>query len=78
MNDVEKILKKKRIALGLTQDDVAVQANITRLYYSQIESGNKRPSPDVAKKIAAIYQIDKLPPSVFGRNTVTTLRSKSY
>ena len=66
VNDVEKILKKKRIALGLTQDDVAVQANITRPYYSQIESGNKRPSPDVAKKIAAIYQIDKLPQVFFG------------
>lgn len=58
MTSVEKVLKEKRTALGLTQDDVAEQAKITRPYYSQIEAGNKRPSPDVAKKIAAIFQID--------------------
>ena len=55
---IEKILKKKRTALGLTQADVAEQAKITRPYYTQIEAGNKRPSPDVAKRIAAIYQLD--------------------
>ena len=55
---IKKILKEKRTALGLTQADVAERAEITRPYYTQIEAGIKRPSPDVAKKIAAIYQLD--------------------
>lgn len=49
---VGKIMAEKRNEMEFTQEDVARDANITRAYYSLIESGAKRPSPDVAQRIA--------------------------
>lgn len=36
----------------LTQDDVAKSAEVTRPYITSIESGDRRPSVQVAKRIA--------------------------
>ena len=55
---IKEILEKRRNELGLTQEEVANQAKITRPYYSLIESETKRPSPEVAQRIANIYGID--------------------
>lgn len=47
-------LKELRLQQQLTQKDMAEQAGISRAYYSQIESQNRRPSPEVAQRIAHI------------------------
>lgn len=43
---------------GLTQDAVASAACIARVTYTNIENGRRRPSPDAAKRIAAVLGID--------------------
>ena len=47
-------LKQKRKSLGKTQVDIAMAVNISGPFYSMIEHGRRRPSPDVAKRIAAV------------------------
>lgn len=42
----------------MTQDDVAKEAGIARPYYTMIEQGKRRPSPEVAKKIANALDFD--------------------
>lgn len=49
---IGKMMAEKRAKLDFTQEEVARDANITRAYYSLIESESKRPSPRVAQKIA--------------------------
>lgn len=46
-----KTFRKKK---ALTQRAVATQAHISQNHYSNIELGHRRPSPDVAKRIAAV------------------------
>lgn len=43
---------------GMTQEEVAAAACIARVTYTNIENGRRRPSPDVAKRIAAVLEID--------------------
>jgi DNA-binding XRE family transcriptional regulator len=45
-------LVNKRNKLGLTHDEVAVKAHISRPYYTNIEAGRKDPSMKVMKRIA--------------------------
>lgn len=47
-------LKKIRIKSGKTQKEVADNAGITDAHYNYIENGNRRPSPEVAKRIAKV------------------------
>lgn len=54
----DDFLVNKRKHLKLTQEEVANIAGITRSYYTQIESGSKRPSPIVAQKIAELLNFD--------------------
>lgn len=42
----------------MTQDAVATAAGIARVTYTNIENGRRRPSPDVAKRIAAALGFD--------------------
>lgn len=51
-------LKEKRTEKGLKQEEVAEQASISRSYYTQIELGNKIPTPKVALKLAEILEFD--------------------
>ena len=46
-------LKKIRLLKGMTQTNVALQVGISIQFYSYIESGQRRPSPKVARDIAA-------------------------
>ena len=39
---------------GMYQRDIAAAAGISEQHYSMIESGSRRPSPSVAKKVAGI------------------------
>ncbi|MCL6592704.1 MAG: helix-turn-helix domain-containing protein [Alicyclobacillus sp.] len=41
-----------------TQEQVAVAAGISRSAYANIENGNREPSVEMAKKIAAVLQFD--------------------
>lgn len=45
-------LIEKRKEMNLLQKDVAAVAGISVQYYSRVEKGERRPSPDVAKKVA--------------------------
>lgn len=47
-------LKQYRTRLGLTQEAVAEEVKISRAGYTMIETGRRRPSPDVAKRIATV------------------------
>ena len=49
---MRKWLKDIRLAKGLSQLDVAKKIHITFKYYSYIENGERRPSRQVAKRIA--------------------------
>jgi putative transcriptional regulator len=51
-------LKKRREELGLTQEDVAVQAKINRASYANIENGKRNPSLLLATIIAEILKTD--------------------
>lgn len=47
-------LKTVRQEKGLTGAEVAEAAGITQQFYNFIENGRRRPSVDVAKRIAAV------------------------
>ncbi|MDU0103046.1 helix-turn-helix transcriptional regulator [Bacillus velezensis] len=47
-----------RTQAEMTQEEVAMKADIKRPYYSQIESGARRPSVQVAKKISKVLKFD--------------------
>ena len=51
---MRKWLKNIRIKKGLTQSDVAIASNVNVTMISKIELGERRPSPETAKKIAAV------------------------
>lgn len=47
-----------RRSCGLKQSSVAKSAQISQATYCLIESGKRRPSPEVAKRIAAVLEFD--------------------
>lgn len=47
-----------RMKAGLTQQEVADIVGISRAFYAQIESGSRKPSTDVAKKVAETLKFD--------------------
>ncbi len=51
-------LRKRRIQLGLTHEEVANGANIDRTTYTNIELGKKNPSFAVALKIKKVLNTD--------------------
>ncbi|MBT2661909.1 helix-turn-helix transcriptional regulator [Bacillus sp. ISL-45] len=67
-------LQEKRIAANLTQEDVAKGAQIKRPYYSQIESGARRPSVSVAQEIAKVVGFEWV---LFFENNCSEKQQKS-
>ncbi len=55
---MRKWLKETRDSKGLTQEEVAKLSGISRSHYTQIESGNKTPSVEVAKRIAKTLKFE--------------------
>ncbi len=51
-------LKEIREEKSLTQEQVASQAEIERAYYTMIETGIRRPSPEVAMRIGKALDFD--------------------
>lgn len=47
-----KSFRDIRKGLGLSQMQVARAAKVTRVYYTQIENGQRTPNPNVLKSIA--------------------------
>ena len=52
------IITDERIKKGLTQKELAEMVGITQGWLSSIESGVRKPSVTVAKKIAAALDFD--------------------
>lgn len=51
-------LVKFRTFVEMTHDDVAIEAKISRQYYGMIESGQRNPSVEMAKRIARVLKFD--------------------
>lgn len=51
-------LVEKRHTKALTQQQVAKEVHISRAYYTLIELGNRRPSPQLAQKIGGLLGFD--------------------
>ena len=51
-------LKNIRITQGFTQSDVANMTNVDVTTINKIELGSRRPSPELAKKIAEVLGFD--------------------
>lgn len=51
-------LIKYRNKKGLSQSEVAKLTDITQQMYCYIENGERRPSPDLAQRIAKILNFD--------------------
>ena len=51
-------VKQRRKAVGLRQTDLAQAANISHSLVVKIESGERKPSVKVAKRIAAVLNFD--------------------
>lgn len=52
------IVREKRKAVGLSQEEFAEEAQIDRTYVSQIERGVANPSLSVLCKIADVFNIE--------------------
>lgn len=57
-----KVLKKKRVRRGFSQEKLAIDSNLTRAYISQLENGKRDPSFFTIIKISKAL---KLKPSIF-------------
>lgn len=52
-------LKKLRSKKGMTQRGLAACVGVSQNFYSSIETGERRPSPEVAQKLADVLDFDK-------------------
>ena len=67
-------LRRLRHAKGLSQDDLAYEAEISRSYLSQLEKGEFYASLKIIGKLAAVLQIE--PAELLARPTKRSTRSK--
>lgn len=51
-------LRKLRTTAGMTQETLATECGVQRTTISMIESGENKPSVDLAKKIAKVLNFD--------------------
>jgi transcriptional regulator with XRE-family HTH domain len=51
-------VRRERLARGLSQDELAVRANMRRSYVSDVERGTRNPSVQALGRIAAALEID--------------------
>jgi putative transcriptional regulator len=55
---MKELLVAARKSKHLTHEQVAEQVEISRQYYGMIESGERNPSVQIAKKIGVVLEID--------------------
>lgn len=53
------VVKRKRVELGVTQEEIADSVGISRQYYNSIENFRKRPSVKIAKGVATALQLEE-------------------
>ena len=58
MQSASSIMKERRLARGLTQEQVASLAGVDRTTITKIENGTLRPSVKTAQKIAQVLDFD--------------------
>ena len=51
-------IKEASIKLGISQKEAADMVNVSQPAYSNIENGRRRPSPEVAQRIAKVLGFD--------------------
>lgn len=51
-------LRRKRLARGVTQEDLAARAGITQTFLSQLEGGKRNVSLDTVERLANALEID--------------------
>lgn len=56
-NSFARILRKRRMAKGLSQVDLAASAGIENSYVSRLEGGTRTPSLDVIVRLANAFSI---------------------
>lgn len=49
-------LKQKRLARGWKQGEAAKRLGVTQAYFSMLESGKRKPSLDLARKLMRVYE----------------------
>ena len=73
MTDIRALLayniKKRRKALGISQEKLAEKVSTSTHYIGQIEQKNKFPSPEMMERIAAALDIDT--PQLFSMASYT-------
>lgn len=69
---MRKWLRDKRIDMKLSQQEVADAIFINRAYYSQIESGKRNPSREVANKLATLLHFQ--PAAFYSEDTEQPFR----
>ena len=58
MQSASSIMKGRRLARGLTQEQVAKLAGVDRTTITKIENGTAKPSVKTAQKIAQVLDFD--------------------
>lgn len=58
MNKIATVLKNAREKYGLTQQELASKAGVSRPYYCDVERGRYTPSLRVLSKLSKILNID--------------------
>lgn len=53
-----EFIKNARIARGMTQQEVAVRANVEQAYLSKVERGVREPSLGIALRICQALNLD--------------------
>ena len=80
MTDIRVLLayniKKRRKALGISQEKLAEKVSTSTHYIGQIEQKNKFPSPEMMERIAAALEIDT--PQLFSMASYTDEAVKRF
>lgn len=58
MTPIGKHIRYRRLALGLTQIDLAEKAGVNNNYLSMIELGHRQPSPETEAALAVALGVD--------------------
>lgn len=53
-----EVLRENRVSKNLTLSKVSQEIGIAECYLSQLETGKRKPSITVAKKLAKYYKMD--------------------
>lgn len=55
---VGQMIRKRRTEIGLSQEQVALQAGVTTTYLGQVERGDRNPTVGFLEKVAESLEVD--------------------